>query len=98
VVRNVDLVIDTASGGLPQHSYGVLKEGGRLVASAMMLSQEVLQAQAESRGIHASDVMAMPNAERLLRLAEQIDERVLGVLQAALRCQTGLRRRGPGRV
>jgi len=69
----VGVVIDTAGGDLHQRSYGVLKEGGRLVTSATMLSPEEVQAQAESRDIRASDVMAMPNAEQLSQLAEQID-------------------------
>jgi NADPH:quinone reductase-like Zn-dependent oxidoreductase len=72
-VRDVDVVIDTAGGDLPQRSYGVLKEGGRLVTSAAQLSPEEIQAQAESRGIRASGVMTTPNAEQLEKLAEEID-------------------------
>jgi NADPH:quinone reductase-like Zn-dependent oxidoreductase len=72
-VRDVDVVIDTVGGDLPQRSYGVLKEGGRLVTTAARLSPEEVQAQADSRGIHASGVMTMPNAEQLAQLAEQID-------------------------
>jgi len=72
VVRDVDVVIDTVGGDMPQRSYGVMKEGGRLVTSATMLSPEV-QAEAESRGIRASIVMAQSNAEQLAQLAEQID-------------------------
>jgi NADPH:quinone reductase-like Zn-dependent oxidoreductase len=72
-VRDVDVVIDTAGGDLPQRSYGVLKEGGRLVTSAAQLSPEEIQAQAESRGIRASGVMSASRSEQLEQLAEQID-------------------------
>jgi NADPH:quinone reductase-like Zn-dependent oxidoreductase len=72
VVSDADVVIDTVGGDMPQRSFGVLKEGGRLVTSATMLSPEV-QAEAESRGIRASMVMAQSNAEQLTQLAEQID-------------------------
>ncbi len=73
VVRDVDVVIDTAGGDLPQRSYGVLKEGGRLVTSAAMLSPEEIQAQADSRGIRASGVMSASRSEQLEKLAEEID-------------------------
>jgi NADPH:quinone reductase-like Zn-dependent oxidoreductase len=71
-VRDVDVVLDTVGGDMPQRSYGVLKEGGRLVTSAPMLSPEV-QAEAESQGIRASMVMAQSNGEQFAQLAEQID-------------------------
>ena len=73
VVRDVDVVIDTAGGDLPQRSYNVLKDGGRLVTSAAQLSPEEIQAQAESRGIRASGVMSASRSEQLEKLAEQID-------------------------
>lgn len=73
VVRDVDVVLDTAGGDMPQRSYGALKPGGRLVTSAARLSPEEVEAQAESRAIRASNVMTMPNAEQLTKLAEQID-------------------------
>jgi NADPH:quinone reductase-like Zn-dependent oxidoreductase len=72
-VRDVDVVIDTVGGDVPQRSYGVLKQGGRLVTSAARLSPEEIQTQADSRGIRASGVMAMPNAEQLAQLADLID-------------------------
>jgi NADPH:quinone reductase-like Zn-dependent oxidoreductase len=72
-VHDVDVVIDTVGGDIPQRSFGVLKQGGRLVTSAAQLSPEEIQAQANSRGIRASGVMAAPNAEQLTKLAEQID-------------------------
>lgn len=74
VVSDVDVVLDTAGGEIPQRSFGVLKRGGRLVTSAAQLSQEEIDAQAESRGIRVSGVMAMPNAEQLSTLADQIDQ------------------------
>jgi NADPH:quinone reductase-like Zn-dependent oxidoreductase len=73
VVDDVDVVIDTAGGDLPQRSYGVLKNGGRLVTSAARPSPEEIQAQSASRGIRASGVMTMPNGDQLAQLAELID-------------------------
>jgi NADPH:quinone reductase-like Zn-dependent oxidoreductase len=73
-VSDVDVVLDTVGGDVPQRSYGVLKQGGRLVTSAAQLPAEEVEAQAQSRGIRASGVMSTPNGEQLAKLAEQIDE------------------------
>jgi NADPH:quinone reductase-like Zn-dependent oxidoreductase len=73
-VRDVDVVLDTAGGDIPQRSFGVLKRGGRFVTAAAQLSPEEVAAQAESRGIRASGVMTTSNAEQLTKLAEQLDE------------------------
>ncbi|HEX8600596.1 MAG TPA: NADP-dependent oxidoreductase [Chloroflexia bacterium] len=73
VVRDIDVVIDTVGGDTPQRSYDVLKDGGRLGTSATMLAPEEVQAQADSRGIRASGIWAMSNAEQLAQLAELVD-------------------------
>ncbi len=72
-VSDVDVVLDTVGGDLPQRSYGVMKQGGRLVTSAAQLPAEEVEAQAKSRGIRASGVMSTPNGKQLAKLAEQID-------------------------
>jgi len=73
VVSDIDVVIDTVGGDIPQRSFGVLKPGGRLVTSAARLTPEQVEEQAESRGIRASGVMSTSNAEDLASLASQID-------------------------
>jgi NADPH:quinone reductase-like Zn-dependent oxidoreductase len=73
-VREVDVVLDTVGGDLPQRSYGVLRRGGRLVTTAAQIPPEEIAAQAAGRGITVSGVMARPDVAQLGEVARRIDD------------------------
>ncbi|MBW4586542.1 NADP-dependent oxidoreductase [Aetokthonos hydrillicola Thurmond2011] len=69
VVRDVDIVLDTLGGDTQARSWGVLKPGGILVATATFPSQEV----AAQHSVRAAMVLVNPTATVLTKIAELID-------------------------
>lgn len=69
VARDVDVVLDLLGGDTQARSFGVLRPGGRLVATVQPPSQE----EATRRGIHAMIMNMKPTTARLTRLAELLD-------------------------
>jgi NADPH:quinone reductase-like Zn-dependent oxidoreductase len=77
VVREVDLVFDTAGGDRLGHSYSIVRPGGRLVSVAIEPSQEEATAH-EITGIY---FVVRPNGEQLTELAKLVDQ---GKLKTAI--------------
>lgn len=75
-VTDADVVLDTIGGDTQQQSYGVLRVGGTLLATAMPPDEALAKAHRVAAGFvfHASD------GERLRRVVEAIDQSDLTVL------------------
>ena len=69
LVRDVDVVIDTVGGAVQEASWGTLKRGGILVATAMPPSAE----RAAAAGVRAEMLQTPPSGETLTKLAELVD-------------------------
>lgn len=69
VVRDVDIVLDTLGGDTQTRSWGILKAGGILVATAAFPPQEV----AIQHNVRAAMVMVNPTATVLTEIATLID-------------------------
>lgn len=72
MVKDADVVFDTVGGNNPLRSLAVLKEGGRLVAIAGGITDEVKQ-QAESRKIKASSYLVQSNGDDMEQIAELME-------------------------
>jgi NADPH:quinone reductase-like Zn-dependent oxidoreductase len=64
-----DVVIDTVGGAVLEQSYGLVRDGGRLVSLSAPPSQE----EAAERSIHAMFFIVAPDPAELARLAELTD-------------------------
>ena len=69
LVRDVDVVIDTVGGAVQEASWGVLKKGGVLVATAVPPSAE----RAAAAGVRAEMLQTPPRGEVLAKIAELVD-------------------------
>ena len=69
LVRDVDVVIDTVGGAVQEASWGVLKKGGLLVATAVPPSAE----RAAAAGVRAEMLQTPPRGEVLAKIAELVD-------------------------
>jgi NADPH:quinone reductase-like Zn-dependent oxidoreductase len=69
VAKNVDLVFDLIGGETQRRSFGVLKPGGRLVATAQPPSPE----EAAKHKVEAKMMGMKASAANLLKLAELLD-------------------------
>lgn len=74
-IRDVDLVVDTVGGDLPERSVAVLKPGGTLVTVAGMLSPDL----GKAKGIKSvrAGRTAMANFDQVIRLIEAGTVRVV---------------------
>ena len=69
LVREVDVVIDTVGGAVQEASWGTLRRGGILVATAMPPSAE----RAAAAGVRAEMLQTPPDGDTLARIAERVD-------------------------
>jgi NADPH:quinone reductase-like Zn-dependent oxidoreductase len=69
VVKDVDVVLDLLGGETQTRSFAVLKQGGRLVATAQPPDQQL----AARQKVSALMMQMKPTAERLKQLAELLD-------------------------
>jgi NADPH:quinone reductase-like Zn-dependent oxidoreductase len=69
LVRDVDLVIDTVGGAVQEASWGTLKRGGLLVATAMPPSAE----RASAAGVRAEMMRTPPDGAVLAQVAGLVD-------------------------
>ncbi len=69
LVRDVDVVIDTVGGPVQEASWGTLKRGGVLVATAMPPSPE----RAAAAGVRAEMLRTPPDGAVLARIAALVD-------------------------
>ncbi|HXY34187.1 MAG TPA: zinc-binding dehydrogenase, partial [Planctomycetaceae bacterium] len=69
VAKNVDLVLEMIGGDTQRRSFGVLKPGGRLVATAQPPSAE----EATRHKVEANMMSMKASTENLRKLAELID-------------------------
>ena len=69
LVRDVDLVIDTVGGAVQEASWGVLKKGGLLVATAVPPSPE----RAAAAGVRAQMLRTPPRGDVLAKIADLVD-------------------------
>ena len=69
LVRDVDVVIDTVGGAVQEASWGVLKQGGLLVATAVPPSPE----RAAAAGVRAEMLRTPPDGEVLAKIAALVD-------------------------
>jgi NADPH:quinone reductase-like Zn-dependent oxidoreductase len=69
VVKDVDVVLDLLGGDTQTRSFAVLKQGGRLVATAQPPDQEL----AARHKVRALAMQMKPTIERLKQLAELLD-------------------------
>lgn len=69
VVREVDVVIDVLGGQTQEDSWGVLKKGGFLVATAMAPAKE----KAEQHGVRATFLFTQPSRQALEEIAAMVD-------------------------
>jgi NADPH:quinone reductase-like Zn-dependent oxidoreductase len=72
VVKDADVVFDTVGGGTSLRSLQALKEGGRLVAIAGGITDEVKKL-AETRKIKASSYMVHSNGDDMEQIAELME-------------------------
>ncbi len=72
IVKDVDVVFDTVGGDNPLRSLPVLKEGGRLVAIAGGITDEVIKL-AETRKIKAWKHMVHSNGDDMEQIAELME-------------------------
>jgi NADPH:quinone reductase-like Zn-dependent oxidoreductase len=71
-IKDVDVVFDTVGGQYPLRSLGVLKDGGRLVAIAGGLTDEVKHL-AEARNIKAIAYLVHSNGDDMEQIAELLE-------------------------
>ncbi len=69
VVKNIDLVLDLIGGDTQRRSFGVLKSGGRLIATAQPPSPE----EATKHKVQAAMMQMKANTANLQQLAELLD-------------------------
>lgn len=69
VVKNADVVLDVLGGQTQADSFGVLKKGGILIATAQPPSQET----AEQYGVRAQFIFTQPSGKALKKIAEMVD-------------------------
>ena len=69
LVRDVDVVIDTVGGAVQEASWGTLKRGGLLVATAVPPSPE----RAAAAGVRAEMLRTPPDGGVLARIAAMVD-------------------------
>jgi NADPH:quinone reductase-like Zn-dependent oxidoreductase len=69
VVKDVDVVLDLLGGDTQTHSFAVLKQGGRMVATAQPPDQQL----AARHRVRATMMQMKPTNERLKQLAELLD-------------------------
>jgi NADPH:quinone reductase-like Zn-dependent oxidoreductase len=69
-VRGLDVVIDTVGGAALEGSYGLLREGGRLITLGAPPDPE----RAHEHGVRALFFLVEPNPEELADLADAVDE------------------------
>ncbi len=74
--RDIDIVLDTIGGPTQEASWGVMKPGGILVATAMPPPPE----RAAAAGVRAAFVFTPPRGAVLAQLAERVDAGRLRVL------------------
>ena len=74
--RDIDIVLDTVGGPTQEASWGVMKLGGILVATAMPPSPE----RAAAAGVRSAFVFTSPRGAVLAKLAERVDAGSLRVL------------------
>ncbi|KKC23798.1 NADP-dependent oxidoreductase [Sphingomonas sp. SRS2] len=75
-VSDVDVVLDTIGGDTEQRSFGVLRRGGYLAATASPPDDAL----ASAHGVNAGFVFHQSDAARLARLLEQVAAGTLSVL------------------
>ena len=73
VVRDVDGALDTVGGDVAAKSYGVIKRGGMLVS----MSAEPDESLMRETGVTAIGQFTQPTTERLTKLAQLVDARVV---------------------
>jgi NADPH:quinone reductase-like Zn-dependent oxidoreductase len=78
VAKNVDLVLDLIGGETQRRSFGVLKPGGRLIATAQPPSAE----EAAKHKVEAEMMSMKASATNLMQLAELLDAGKLKTLVA----------------
>lgn len=71
-IRGIDVVFDTVGGNNPMRSLGVLKKGGRLVAIAGGITDELLQ-KAKENDIAASAYLVHSNGDDMEQIAELLE-------------------------
>lgn len=76
VIKDVDVVFDAVGGDLPRRALGVLKSGGRLVAIAGGVTDEV-KAEAAARGVSASTYLVQSSGPDMLHLAGLLESGVI---------------------
>ncbi len=69
LVHDVDVVIDTVGGAVQEASWGTLKRGGLLVATAVPPSAE----RAAAAGVRAQMLQTPPRGDVLAKIAELVD-------------------------
>ncbi len=69
VVKDADLVFDLIGGETQDHSFAVLKEGGRLISTTKAPSKQ----KAAEKRIEARMMHMQPSSEQLARLAQLLD-------------------------
>jgi NADPH:quinone reductase-like Zn-dependent oxidoreductase len=97
-----DVVIDTVGGAALEESYGLVRDGGRLVGVAAPPSQE----QAAAHSIHAIFFIVAPDPAELARLAELTDagqltpviSQVLPLAEGRRAYESGAASRPPGKT
>jgi NADPH:quinone reductase-like Zn-dependent oxidoreductase len=72
VIKDADVVFDTVGGDNPVRSLNVLKKGGRLVAIAGGVTEEVKKL-AETRGLKAWPYLVQSNGDDMEQLAELLE-------------------------
>ena len=72
IVKDADVVLDAAGGDYPLRSLNVLKEGGRLVAIAGGITDEVIQV-AETKKIKAWRHLVHSNGDDMEQIAELME-------------------------
>lgn len=76
VVKDVDVVLDILGGQTQEASWGTLKKGGFLVATAMPPNKE----KAEQFRVRAVFIFTQPRGEALEKLAEMVDAQQLRLI------------------
>ncbi len=76
IVADLDVVLDTIGGDTQQQSYGVLRVGGKLLATAMPPDEAL----AKAHRVEAGFVFHSSDGERLRRVVEAIDRDDLTIL------------------
>src|SRR5207237_5773535 len=71
-IKDVDVVFDTVGGSNPLRSLNVLKEGGRLVAIAGGITDELKQS-AEKKNVKATAYLVHSNGDDMEQIAELLE-------------------------